>query len=186
MLWIDGQPQQAFNSADGADRREEFILRKKGQTKEGGTAAKFTARYVFFLSLSLSPEFMAIPTMRVVHSRSHIQHNTLWSKPFALLFSFVCSHFWDVPFHPGEKITGFVEMACNQMFGNGAGWTCGPDPPDENKTFTLKTAKVAVFNRDVWDLLWVSTGWHHSLWILLEAKVTPDRILMWWLTWPSN
>jgi hypothetical protein len=41
------------------------------------------------------------------------------------------------------------------MFGVGSGWTCGPDPPDESKTFALKTCKIAPFDVRAWDLLWV-------------------------------
>lgn len=52
-------------------------------------------------------------------------------------------------------MTLYLEMACNEMFGVSAGWTCGPDPPDESKTFTLKTCKIAVFDSRAWDLLWV-------------------------------
>jgi len=33
MVYVDGEPQQAFNAADGADKKAEFVLRKKGQVK---------------------------------------------------------------------------------------------------------------------------------------------------------
>jgi len=33
MLYIDGKPMQAFNSAEGADKKGEFVLRKRGQVK---------------------------------------------------------------------------------------------------------------------------------------------------------
>ena len=57
----------------------------------------------------------------------------------------------------GEEVTLYLEMACNEMFGVGSGWTCGPDPPDEGKTFALKTCKLAPFDVRAWDLLWVRT-----------------------------
>jgi hypothetical protein len=33
LLYIDGEPLQAFNAAEGADKKAEFVLRKKGQVK---------------------------------------------------------------------------------------------------------------------------------------------------------
>lgn len=45
----------------------------------------------------------------------------------------------------------YVEVACNSLFGAGNGGMI--NPPDVNKTFTLKTAKLVVFREDVYQLL---------------------------------
>lgn len=64
-------------------------------------------------------------------------------------------------------MTLYIEMACNEMFGVGSGWTCGPDPPDESKTFSLKVCSIAPFEVRAWDLLWV--GYSLSLSVCLLA-----------------
>ncbi|XP_070578443.1 alpha-mannosidase 2C1-like [Ptychodera flava] len=46
--------------------------------------------------------------------------------------------------------TLYIEMACNEMFGGGNGLI---NPPDENKEFQLSTAEIAVFDRDVYNLI---------------------------------
>jgi len=40
-----------------------------------------------------------------------------------------------------------------KMFGNTVGWCCGPEPPPSERTFTMKTANIAVFNRDAFGLV---------------------------------
>lgn len=45
----------------------------------------------------------------------------------------------------------FVEMACNRILGEGKDSMIGP--PDMNKTFTLSQAEIAVFDREVYDLI---------------------------------
>lgn len=45
----------------------------------------------------------------------------------------------------------YIEVACNSMFG--AGDNGYINPPDPNKTFTLKTAKLAVFREEIYQLL---------------------------------
>jgi hypothetical protein len=49
LLYIDGEPLQAFNAADGADKKAEFVLRKKGQVK-----VFFHLSSLFFFRLLLS------------------------------------------------------------------------------------------------------------------------------------
>lgn len=51
----------------------------------------------------------------------------------------------------------YLECACNEMFGNSP-WKVGPAPPDESREYNIKTAHLAIFNRDCWDLLWDFTG----------------------------
>ncbi|XP_072045135.1 alpha-mannosidase 2C1-like [Amphiura filiformis] len=46
--------------------------------------------------------------------------------------------------------TLYIEMACNGMFGAGSGLIT---PPDVNKTYTLSTAEIRVFNRKAYELL---------------------------------
>lgn len=53
MLYIDGQPRQAFNSAEGADRKGEYVLRKKGQVKVMSAEGNF-CWYGIAASLKLS------------------------------------------------------------------------------------------------------------------------------------
>ncbi|KAK4528024.1 hypothetical protein GAYE_SCF48G5958 [Galdieria yellowstonensis] len=50
-----------------------------------------------------------------------------------------------------EKGTLFIEMACNGLFGNGAGGT--EEPPEPNRQFQLSEAAIAVFRRDIWNIL---------------------------------
>ncbi|GJD12481.1 Alpha-mannosidase 2C1 [Galdieria sulphuraria] len=45
----------------------------------------------------------------------------------------------------------FIEMACNGLFGNGAGGT--EEPPDPCRKFQLSEAAIAVFRRDIWNIL---------------------------------
>ncbi|GJQ14874.1 hypothetical protein GpartN1_g6665.t1 [Galdieria partita] len=45
----------------------------------------------------------------------------------------------------------FIEMACNGLFGNGAGGT--EEPPDPSRKFQLSEVAVAVFRRDIWNIL---------------------------------
>jgi len=52
-------------------------------------------------------------------------------------------------------VTLYLEMACNEIFGVSAGWSCGPDAPDESKTFSLKKCKLAIFDVRAWDFYWV-------------------------------
>lgn len=42
-------------------------------------------------------------------------------------------------------------MACNRILGEGKDSMIGP--PDMNKTFTLSQAEIAVFDREVYDLI---------------------------------
>ena len=44
----------------------------------------------------------------------------------------------------------YIEMACNGMFGGGSGLI---DPPSDDKTYTLSTAEIRVFNRKAYELL---------------------------------
>ena len=48
-----------------------------------------------------------------------------------------------------NKITYFLEMSCNNLFGNGPFL----GPKDKNSTYSIKTCSVALFNRQAWDLL---------------------------------
>jgi alpha-mannosidase len=51
----------------------------------------------------------------------------------------------------GETFHFYVEMACCGMFGNpGPGGFLAP--PDPKKSFTLKIAELAVYDKDAWDL----------------------------------
>lgn len=52
----------------------------------------------------------------------------------------------------GDKRSYFVEMACNEMFGNGNGGMI--KPPGPNKTFTLSTLQLVSINPDGQDLYW--------------------------------
>ncbi|XP_068131706.1 alpha-mannosidase 2C1 [Hyperolius riggenbachi] len=45
----------------------------------------------------------------------------------------------------------YIEMACNGLFGAGQGGMIAPDDP--NRTFTLQKAQLAIFNRNVEELL---------------------------------
>ena len=47
------------------------------------------------------------------------------------------------------KITYFLEMSCNNLFGNGP--MLGPK--DHNSTYTINTCSIGLFNRKAWDLL---------------------------------
>eukprot|EP00871_Galdieria_phlegrea_P001735 jgi/Galph1/2562/GphlegSOOS_G1192.1 len=51
----------------------------------------------------------------------------------------------------GETRTVYIEMACNGLFGNGAGGT--EEPPDVNRRFVLEEAALAIFHRRIWDVL---------------------------------
>lgn len=50
-----------------------------------------------------------------------------------------------------HSMTLYIEMACNGLFGAGQGGMIGPVDP--NKTFTLQKAELAVYNRNVEELL---------------------------------
>ncbi|NXA52427.1 MA2C1 mannosidase, partial [Nothocercus julius] len=49
------------------------------------------------------------------------------------------------------SLTLYVELACNGLFGAGKGSMIAP--PDPDKRFTLSKAELAIFNRDVYELL---------------------------------
>uniref|UniRef100_A0A8B9SEG9 Alpha-mannosidase 2C1 n=1 Tax=Apteryx owenii TaxID=8824 RepID=A0A8B9SEG9_APTOW len=50
-----------------------------------------------------------------------------------------------------HSLTLYVELACNGLFGAGKGSMIAP--PDPDKRFTLSKAELAIFNRDVYELL---------------------------------
>ncbi|XP_008941963.1 PREDICTED: alpha-mannosidase 2C1, partial [Merops nubicus] len=50
-----------------------------------------------------------------------------------------------------HSLTLYVELACNGLFGAGKGSMIAP--PDPDRRFTLSRAELAVFNRDVYELL---------------------------------
>ncbi|XP_069837923.1 alpha-mannosidase 2C1 isoform X2 [Dendropsophus ebraccatus] len=50
-----------------------------------------------------------------------------------------------------QSMTLYIEMACNGLFGAGKGSMIAPVDP--KKTFTLQKAELAIFNRDVQELL---------------------------------
>ncbi|EME27109.1 alpha-mannosidase II [Galdieria sulphuraria] len=50
-----------------------------------------------------------------------------------------------------ERFTFFVEMAASGLFGVGQGGDI--EPPDEHRYFLLEKVSVAVFDRDIWNLL---------------------------------
>ncbi|XP_078729371.1 alpha-mannosidase 2C1 [Lampetra fluviatilis] len=52
---------------------------------------------------------------------------------------------------PARSFTAYVEMACNGLFGAGKGSMIAP--PDPERKFALKRAAVALFRRDVYELL---------------------------------
>lgn len=63
---------------------------------------------------------------------------------------------WILPeaFLDGKEHTFYVEMACNEMFGNGS----GIQPPNENKYYTLRKAEIVAVNlpaRQLWIDLWI-------------------------------
>ena len=45
--------------------------------------------------------------------------------------------------------------------------------PEPNRQFTLKQAEIAVFNRDVWDLLWDFTVICDMAKVLLSTGLPP-------------
>lgn len=49
------------------------------------------------------------------------------------------------------SMTLYIEMACNGLFGAGQGSMIAPVDP--KKVFTLQRAELAIFNRDVQELL---------------------------------
>lgn len=54
------------------------------------------------------------------------------------------------PARGGERVTLYVEMACNEMFGAGDGMMIGP--PNPNRHFTLGEAAIGAFDREKWEL----------------------------------
>jgi alpha-mannosidase len=67
----------------------------------------------------------------------------------------------------GEKRSYFVEMACNEMFGNGEGGMI--KPPGPNKTFTLSTVQLVSINEPGQALFW-------DMHVLYEmVKTLPDN-----------
>ncbi len=46
----------------------------------------------------------------------------------------------------GEAFTFYIEVGCNGMFGAGAGWNGSILPPENDRTYTLKTAALHVPN----------------------------------------
>ncbi|CAG8506444.1 799_t:CDS:10 [Paraglomus brasilianum] len=52
----------------------------------------------------------------------------------------------------GDIFEFYIEMACNGMFGTGKGDSI--NPPDPNRTYTLRKAKLAVPNKLAWKLLY--------------------------------
>ncbi|XP_067676864.1 alpha-mannosidase 2C1-like isoform X2 [Haliotis asinina] len=66
-----------------------------------------------------------------------------------------------------NKYTVYIEMACNGILGVGCGGMI--QPTDPNRTFTLSTAEIAVFDRQAYDLLL-------DIMILYEmAKEIPEK-----------
>src|SRR5689334_15599181 len=47
--------------------------------------------------------------------------------------------------------TYYVELACNRLFGEGAGDLIAPT--DNNRTFSVNRVDLRVFNRDIWNLI---------------------------------
>lgn len=63
---------------------------------------------------------------------------------------------WILPkaYCDGQEHTFYVEMACNEMFGNGSGIS----PPNENKYYTLSRAEIVAVNlpvRQLWVDMWI-------------------------------
>ncbi|CAG8553501.1 2475_t:CDS:10 [Acaulospora morrowiae] len=69
----------------------------------------------------------------------------------------------------GEKFEFYLEMACNELFGNGSNGLI--NPPDPDKYYTLKQVELAVPNHRAWRLF-------HDFEIILEmAKSIPDNTM---------
>ncbi|KAF3762408.1 family 38 glycoside hydrolase [Cryphonectria parasitica EP155] len=63
---------------------------------------------------------------------------------------------WILPeeYRDGKEHTFYIEVACNEMFGNGAGIS----PPDPNKTYTLRKASIVAVNlqaRQLYVDMWI-------------------------------
>ncbi|PSR82166.1 glycosyl hydrolase family 38 domain-containing protein [Coniella lustricola] len=63
---------------------------------------------------------------------------------------------WILPksFRDGKEHTFYIEVACNEMFGNGSGIT----PPDPNRTYTLRQASIVAVNvqaRQLYVDMWI-------------------------------
>lgn len=67
----------------------------------------------------------------------------------------------------GEKMTLYIEMACNGLFGAGRGGDI--EPPDMDRCYELEECCLAVFDPNAWGLL-------HDVTLLLEvAKTLPEE-----------
>ena len=53
---------------------------------------------------------------------------------------------------PGSLIHGWIEMACNEMFGNGSGGLI--QPPDVSRSFQLRVAEIRAMNGTIFSLFW--------------------------------
>lgn len=75
----------------------------------------------------------------------------------------------------GDHMSFFVEMACNEMFGNGDGGMIKPPAP--NKTFTLSTVKLVTLNQIGHDLFWDMSVMYDMVQSLAENSPTASAAL---------
>ena len=81
----------------------------------------------------------------------------------------------DAKASPGERMSYWIEMSCNEMFGNGDGGMIRP--PGPGKTFTLHAAEVVLMNQAAHDLFWDMTVLHDLVQVLPDTSPTADTAL---------
>ncbi|KAL1921492.1 uncharacterized protein VTP21DRAFT_11208 [Calcarisporiella thermophila] len=144
---------------------EEAVKQEYHPTRIGARFGPTWSTHWFRVNISIPDDWASEPVWLLWDSSNEV---LIWSAegiPLAGLTGTESPRFLHREFQitscakGGEKLTIYVEMACNGMFGAGASIPGIPasiniQPPDENKFFTLDMVDLVVPRLNAWDLLY--------------------------------